>query len=129
MADAKAKPGQISIASGGNGTMTHLLAEQFQAEAGLRLIHVPYKGGAPALNDVLAGHVPVYFDTLTTSASSSKKQAARARDRQPERSPALPDVPTFAESGYPEVQGIDVVRDHGAGGDAPEIVGQTERGG
>ncbi|MBL8383616.1 MAG: tripartite tricarboxylate transporter substrate binding protein, partial [Burkholderiales bacterium] len=107
VADARARPGQISIASGGNATMTHLLAEQFQMHAGLRLIHVPYKGGAPALNDVLAGHVPVYFDTLTTSAAHV--QAGKLRGLaivSPKRSPAIPAVPTLAEAGFPEVQGM-----------------------
>ena len=107
VADAKAKPGQISIASGGNATMTHLLAEQFQAQAGISLIHVPYKGGAPALNDVLAGHVPVYFDTLNTSVKLVQENKLRALAIvSPRRSPALPLLPTLAEAGYPEVQGM-----------------------
>ncbi len=107
VADAKARPGQISIASGGNATMTHLLAEQFQMHAGLQLIHVPYKGGGPALNDVLAGHIPMYFDTLSTSASLI--QAGKLRGLaivSPKRSPAIPNVPTLAEASYPEVQGM-----------------------
>lgn len=107
VADAKARPGQISIASGGNATMTHLLAEQFQAQAGITLTHVPYKGGAPALNDVLAGHVPVYFDTLNTSFRLIQDNKLRALAIvSPKRSPALPALPTLAESGYPEVQGM-----------------------
>ena len=107
VADAKAKPGQISIASGGNATMTHLLAEQFQAQAGINLVHVPYKGGAPALNDVLAGHVPVYFDTLNTSVNlvrDGKLRALAIVSRK--RSPVLPALPTLAEAGYPEVHGM-----------------------
>ena len=107
VADAKAKPGQISIASGGNATMTHLLAEQFQAQAGISLIHVPYKGGAPALNDVLAGHVPVYFDTLNTSVKLVQDNKLRALAIvSPRRSPVLPALPTLAEAGFPEVQGM-----------------------
>jgi tripartite-type tricarboxylate transporter receptor subunit TctC len=107
VADAKAKPGHISIASGGNATMTHLLAEQLQAEAGISLIHVPYKGGAPALNDVLAGHVPVYFDTLNTSVKLIQDNKLRALAIvSPARSPALPALPTLAEAGYPGVQGM-----------------------
>ena len=107
VAEARAKPGQIAFASGGNATMGHLLAEQLQAHAGLKLIHVPYKGGGPALIDVLAGHVPVFFDTLTTSAKlvQEKKLRALAIARSA-RSPALPGVPTLAESGYPEIQGM-----------------------
>ena len=87
--------------------MTHLLAEQFQAQAGINLVHVPYKGGAPALNDVLAGHVPVYFDTLNTSVNlvqDGKLRALAIVSRK--RSPVLPALPTLAEAGYPEVQGM-----------------------
>jgi tripartite-type tricarboxylate transporter receptor subunit TctC len=107
VAEAKAKPGEISIASGGNATMTHLLAEQFQAQAGIKLTHVPYKGGAPALNDVLAGHVPVYFDTLNTSVKLVQDNKLRALALvSPKRSPVLPALPTLAEAGYPDVQGM-----------------------
>ena len=106
VADAKAKPGQISIASGGNGTIGHLLAEQLQVDAGLKLIHVPYKGGAPALNDVIAGHVPAFFDTLTTSAKLVQEDKLRALGIvSAQRSPALPDVPTFAELGHGDISG------------------------
>ncbi len=106
VADAKRRPGQIAIASGGNATMTHLVAEQFQVEAGLSLIHVPYKGGAPALNDVLANQVPVYFDTLNTSMPFVQDGRLRALAVvTPQRVPGLPDVPTIAEAGYPGVQG------------------------
>jgi tripartite-type tricarboxylate transporter receptor subunit TctC len=107
VADAKARPGQISIASGGNATMTHLLAEQLQAQADIKLNHVPYKGGAPALNDVLAGHVPILFDTLNTNVRLVQDNKLRALAiASPKRSPALPDVPTLAEAGYPGVQGM-----------------------
>lgn len=106
VADAKAKPAAISIATGGNLTMTHLLAEQFQANAGLRLIVVPYKGGGPALNDVMAGHVPLYFDTLGTSVKLVQEGRLRALTIvAARRSPTLPDVPTIAEAGYPGVEG------------------------
>ena len=107
IAEAKSRPGGISFASGGNATMGHLLAEQLQALAGVKLIHVPYKGGAPALNDVLAGHVPVFFDTLATSAKLVQENRLRSLAiASPKRSPVMPAVPTLAESGYPEVQGM-----------------------
>jgi tripartite-type tricarboxylate transporter receptor subunit TctC len=106
VADAKARPGQIAVASGGNATMTHLLAEQFQVTAGIQLIHVPYKGGGPALNDVLAGQVPIFFDTLNTSTKLVQEGRLRALAIvAPQRSPALPDVPTIAEAGFGGVQG------------------------
>lgn len=107
VADAKAKPGQISFASGGNGTQGHMHLEMLQGAAGLQLIHVPYKGGAPALNDILAGHVPAFFDTLPTSAKFIQDNGLRALGIvAPKRSPAIPNVPTFAELGYPDVQGM-----------------------
>ena len=106
VADARSRPGQLAIASGGNGTMTHLVAEQFMVEAGLRLVHVPYKGGGPALNDVLANQVPIYFDTMSTSTRLVQDGRLRALAIvAPQRSPALPDVPTIAEAGFPGVQG------------------------
>jgi tripartite-type tricarboxylate transporter receptor subunit TctC len=104
---ARARPAQVSFASGGIGTMGHLLAEQFQAEAGLSLVHVPYRGGAPAMADVLAGHVPVFFDTIGTTLPLAKEGKIRPLaivDKV--RSPALPDVPTLAEAGFPGVVGL-----------------------
>ena len=107
IAEAKMRPGAISFASGGNATMGHLLAEQLQAQAGLTLIHVPYKGGAPALNDVLAGHVPVFFDTVATSAKLIQENKLRGLVVvSGKRSAAIPVVPTLAEAGYPDVQGM-----------------------
>ncbi|MSQ58021.1 MAG: tripartite tricarboxylate transporter substrate binding protein [Limnohabitans sp.] len=91
--EAKAKPGTFSIASGGNGTMRHLLAEQLQVHAGIKLVHVPYKGGGPALNDVLAGHVPVFFDTLNTSTKLIQDGKLRALAiASPKRNPTIPNV-------------------------------------
>ena len=106
VADAKARRGQVAIASGGNATMTHLVAEQFQAEAGIELIHVPYKGGGPALNDVLGNQVAAYFDTLNTSVNLVQQGRLRALAIvTPQRVAALPDVPTIGEAGFPGVQG------------------------
>jgi tripartite-type tricarboxylate transporter receptor subunit TctC len=106
VADAKSRPGAVAIASGGNGTMTHLLAEQFQANAGIKLIHVAYKGGGPALVAVMGGEVPLYFDTLSTSVKLVQEGRMRGLAIvAPKRSPQLPDVPTIAEAGFPGVQG------------------------
>ena len=107
VADAKAKPGQVSFASGGHGTQGHMHLEMLQGAAGMQVIHVPYKGGAPALNDILAGHVPAFFDTLPTSSKMIQDNGLRALGIvAPKRSPAIPNVPTFAELGYPEVKGM-----------------------
>ena len=104
---AKAKPGGIAIASGGVATMGHLLAEQLQSVAGLTLIHVPYKGGAPALNDILANQVPVFFDTVGTTTPQAKEGRVRPLVVVgAKRAQQLPDVPTIAEAGYPAVEGL-----------------------
>src|SRR5262249_58436574 len=66
---AKAEPGKITIASGGIGSATHLTAELFQAKAGIKLVHVPFRGAGPAMNDLVAGHVQSGFTTLATSPS------------------------------------------------------------
>lgn len=106
IAAAKAKPAEISFASGGNATMGHMLAEQLQASAGVSLIHVPYKGGAPAMTDILGGQVAVFFDTMGTTAPMVKDGKVRPLAiAAKERSTALPDVPTLAELGYGDVQG------------------------
>src|SRR5512146_1581092 len=66
---AKAQPGKIAIASGGTGTTTHLMAELLQANSGIRLVHVPYKGAGPALTDVVAGQIPVTLTSMATAAA------------------------------------------------------------
>lgn len=123
VSDARARPGRLAIASGGNATMTHLIAEQFQANAGIQLIHVPYKGGGPALNDVMAGHVPAYFDTLGTTVPQARVGTVRALAVvSPARLAVLPDVPTLAESGYPGVQGTAWFAMFVPAGTPPEII-------
>ena len=99
---AKAKPGDISYASAGPGTSNHLAGALFESASNISLLHVPYKGSAPALNDVLAGHVKLMFDLQATALphiASGKLKALAVTSR--ERSPQLPSVPTMAESGVP----------------------------
>ena len=102
---AKARPGAINFASAGRGSPGHILTERFMKAAGIHMVHVPYKGANPALNDVVAGHVQLYF----TSPISAQPfvQAGRLRriaTAGAKRSPAMPEVPTIAESGYPEIE-------------------------
>jgi tripartite-type tricarboxylate transporter receptor subunit TctC len=102
---AKDKPGTISYASVGSGSIGHLALVLLAKEAGIDLIHVPYRGGAPALNDVLAGHV----DLIIASAAQLMPQITPGAIRPvlqmgQNRLAALPDVPTVAESGYPGAQ-------------------------
>jgi tripartite-type tricarboxylate transporter receptor subunit TctC len=99
IAAAKAKPGQLQYASAGNGTLNHLLGEMLNSMAGIQLQHVPYKGVAPAMNDVLGGQLPVVFASLPASLSHIKAGKLKALAvSSPKRSPALPDVPALAET-------------------------------
>lgn len=99
---AKAKPDTLNFASSGNGQSTHLSAELFNSMAGIKLSHVPYKGSSPALTDVMAGQVPLMFDTMLTAMPFVKAGKLKALAvTSPQRSPAAPDVPTIAESGLP----------------------------
>lgn len=99
---AKDRPGQLAIASGGTGATTHLIAELFQTNAGIRLTHVPYKGAGPAISDVVAGQVPLTFTSMATAAPHVKSGRLRVLAvTSAMRLPAFPQVPTFDESGVP----------------------------
>jgi tripartite-type tricarboxylate transporter receptor subunit TctC len=107
IAYAKANPGKLSYASQGAGSTAHLSASQMEIRAGIRMVHVPYRGAMPALNDVVAGHVDLFFDTLTTSVPlfrGDKVNILGVADTQ--RAPALPDTPTLHESGLPGFRSI-----------------------
>ena len=100
IAQAKAKPEHINYASSGNGSAQHLSAELFSAMAGVRMTHVAYKGGGPALTDVMAGQVPVFFASLASSLQyiqGGKLRALAVTGKA--RSPVMPQIPTVAESG------------------------------
>ena len=102
VAMAKANPGSISYASAGPGTSNHLAGALFESAAQINLLHVPYKGSAPALNDVLAGHVHLMFDLQATALPhimSGKLKALAITSK--ERSPQLPNLATMTESGVP----------------------------
>ncbi|HVF62474.1 MAG TPA: tripartite tricarboxylate transporter substrate binding protein [Casimicrobiaceae bacterium] len=96
---AKAKPGDLQYASAGNGTLNHLLMEMIKKQAGIDLVHVPYKGAAASLTDVVSGQVPVSFQSVPSSISMVKggkvKVLAVASQK---RVPALPDAPTIGET-------------------------------
>ena len=99
---AKAKPDTLNFASSGNGQSTHLSGALFNSMADIKLSHVPYKGSAPALTDVVAGQVPLMFDTMLSALPFVKSGKLKALAvTSPVRSPAAPDVPTIAESGLP----------------------------
>ena len=100
MALAKAKPGEISYASAGNGTPQHLTGELFDKATGVKLSHIPYRGAGPALTDVLGGQVKVMFDILASSQQHiNAGRLIPLAVTSPQRSPNLPNVPTLAELG------------------------------
>ncbi len=102
IAYAKANPGKINFASSGNGTSIHLSAELFKQMAGVDMQHVPYRGSAPALTDLMGGQTQVMFDNMPSSIPFVREGKLRALAvTTAKRSPALPDVPTIAEAGVP----------------------------
>ena len=107
IAQAKASPGKLTYASQGAGSTAHLSASQLEMLAGIKLVHVPYRGAQPALNDVIAGHVDMFFDTLTTSVPLHRGEKLKILGvASPDRSAALPEVPTIAESGLPGFRSV-----------------------
>jgi tripartite-type tricarboxylate transporter receptor subunit TctC len=101
VAFAKGHPGKLSYGSGGAGSSEHLAAEMFKMMAGLDIVHVPYKGGAPAMTDLAGGQIPMMFTNRIGALpfiTSGKVRVLGVADRA--RSPQLPDAPTFVEAGY-----------------------------
>jgi tripartite-type tricarboxylate transporter receptor subunit TctC len=99
---AKQKPGELNYASAGVGSFQHLGAELFKLQAHVNLTHVPYKGGGPAMQDVVAGHVKIMFSSLIQTTPFIKSgQLLALGTGGSKRSPVLPDVPTIAEAGVP----------------------------
>ncbi len=99
---AKAKPGQVTYASSSTGNLTHLAAELFNSLAGIKMLHVPYKGGNPAMVDLLGGRVSVFFSTVAVARPHLQSGKIKGLGvTTAKRTPALPNVPTIAESGLP----------------------------
>jgi len=99
---ARSKPGALNYSSAGNGTSNHLAGELLKSMAGIDIVHIPYKGSAPALTDLLAGQVALMFDLVLTAAPHVRSGAARGLAvTGTKRSSVLPDLPTVAESGVP----------------------------
>jgi len=102
VAAAKSKPASLTMASPGNGTASHLSSELFQIAAGIKLVHVPYKGAAQATTDVLGGQVDMMMSSVPSAMGQIQQGTLRAiAVTSSKRSSALPDVPTLAEAGYP----------------------------
>src|SRR5262252_9609941 len=96
---AKANPGKVTYGSQGAGSTAHLSASQLEVLGGIKMVHVPYRGAVPALNDVIAGHIDMFFDTLTTSVPMYRAGKVKILAvGGAERSPVVSEVPTLAES-------------------------------
>jgi tripartite-type tricarboxylate transporter receptor subunit TctC len=104
---AKANSGKVTYASQGNGSTSHLTAEMFSTMTGIKLVHVPYKGEGPALIDLTAGRVDIFFGNIAAALRFQKAgQAKFFGVTSRTRSPVAPDVPTAAEAGYPELVSV-----------------------
>ena len=126
VAIAKAKPGTVSFASAGNGTVPHLAGELFKLRAGVDIVHVPYKGGGPAIVDLVSGQVPMMF--ATPIEVSAHVQSGRLRvlgTTSLARLAAMPDVPTLSESGYPDFEVLSFFGVLAPAGTPPEIVNRV----
>jgi tripartite-type tricarboxylate transporter receptor subunit TctC len=102
---AKAKPGSLNYGSAGYGSLPHLSAAEFVRQAGIEMVHVPYKGNAPAMTDVIGGQIGMMFDIVSTArgyVASGRVRALAVTSR--ERNPSLPDVPTMREAGLPNFE-------------------------
>jgi tripartite-type tricarboxylate transporter receptor subunit TctC len=105
VAAAKAKPGTLTFSSGGIGGSHQLSAELFEQNAGIEMLHVPYKSGSAGLTDLMAGNVTMMFDQMYSAMPSIKAEKLRAiAITSKKRSPLLPNIPSFAEVGYPKVE-------------------------
>jgi tripartite-type tricarboxylate transporter receptor subunit TctC len=105
VAFAKANPDKVTFASSGQGGSPHLTAELFQLATGTKLTHVPYKGGGPAMTDLMAGHVDLLFASVLEGSGHIKAGKLKGLAvTHAKRSPALPDVPTLAEAGVPNAE-------------------------
>jgi tripartite-type tricarboxylate transporter receptor subunit TctC len=111
IAYTKARPGQINYGSAGNGGISHLVPEMFKNATGLFMVHIPYRGSAPAFTDLMAGQVQFMAESIPQAAAYHKQGKVKALAvTSRERNPALPDVPTVIESG---IAGFEVVGFYG----------------
>jgi len=126
----RANPGKYNYASPGTGTQPHLVGEQFRISLHLDLVHIPFSGGAPAAAAVIAGHTPIYIGSpipVVQQAKNGKLVALAVADRR--RASALPDVPTMAEAGYPDIEGEAWIGMFIPGGAPQEIIAALNRAG
>ena len=124
----KARPGSVSYGSAGNGTSMHLTGEMFKIDAGVHMVHIPYRGTAGALQDLMAGQLQLMFGDfliVLPQVQAGKIEAIAVTSKQ--RSPLLPNVPTIAESGYPGFEALSWQGMFAPAGTPPAIVEQLNR--
>jgi tripartite-type tricarboxylate transporter receptor subunit TctC len=110
----RARPGQVNYGSAGNGGISHLVPEMFKNATGLFMVHIPYRGSAPAFTDLMGGQVQFMGESIPQAANYHKQGKVRALAvTSKERNPALPDVPTVGESGVAGLKGFEVVGFYG----------------
>ena len=120
---AKANPGKLTFASGGTGASDHIATELFMSLTGIRMTHIPYKGGAPAMLDLLAGNVDSGFSTVATALGPAKTNRLRILGlTSSKRFELLPQVPTIAEAGVPGYESVSWYGLFAPTGTAPEII-------
>jgi len=122
---AKGRPGDLSYGSVGNGSATHFATEMFVGRAGIKVMHVPYKGSGPALTALLGGHISFYFGSMPASIPQARSGKLRAvAVTGPKRAPAALEIPTVAESGLPGYEFTAWYGLFAPAGTAPTIIGQ-----
>jgi tripartite-type tricarboxylate transporter receptor subunit TctC len=123
---AKTRPGQINYGSSGNGSPPHLATEKFKLMAGIKIAHIPYKGGGPAMIDLLAGHIPIYFNAILQSLPYAKSgRLVPLAVTSAKRFPSVPEIPSIGET----VPGYDMTNWYGmltTGGTPREIVNKLQ---
>ena len=128
IAAAKKAPGKYAYASGGGGTTPHISGELFKASTGIDLLHVPYKGGGPALVDLIGGQVQIMFDTAASAMPHVRSGKLRALAiATPTRHPDFPDLPTFAEAGVPDFTVNSWYSLHAPAGTLQDVVNRLHR--
>ncbi|MEG0974371.1 MAG: tripartite tricarboxylate transporter substrate binding protein [Comamonas sp.] len=131
VAYAKANPGKLNYASAGVGGSNHLGALLFAKRSGIEMNHVPYKGNAPAMTDVIGGQINMMLDIISTAGTYIHSNKVRPiAVTSPQRNPSLPDVPTFAESGIEGLKGFDVGGWYGVYGPksmSPELIAKLNK--
>ena len=131
VANAKANPGKLAYGSAGVGGSNHLGALLFSRRSGIEMNHIPYKGNAPAMTDVIGGQLNMMLDIISTASTYIHSGKVRAiAVTSPQRNASLPDVPTFAESGIEGLKGFDVggwYGVYGPKGMAPELVAKLNK--